>query len=88
MQQRSDSGATEEQQQSDSSGSDWIMIQVDRRRQQRFDLPCLSYCFVLLLFSSVFSFAAGILSVLQSREKYFGTNCTLTLRIPPLRTRE
>ena len=65
------------------------MSQVDWRQQQRFDLTFLICCLVLIFFSSSFFLSLHeILSVLQSREKYFGTNCTLTLRIYPLRTRE
>ena len=65
------------------------MSQVDWRRQERFDLPFLICCLVLILFSSgFFRSLYEILSVMQSREKYVGTNCTLTLRMYPLRTRE
>ena len=46
-------------------------------------------CLVLILSSyDFFRSLHEILSVLQSREKYFGTKCTLTLRIYPLRTSE
>ena len=84
--QRSNSGATAERYWCDSGA---MMSQVDWGRQQRFDLPFLICCLVLILFSSVFFRSLNeILSVLQSRKKYFVTNCTLTFRMYPLRTRE
>ena len=46
-------------------------------------LPCFN-----LVFFRFFCLLHEKPSVLQSREKYFGTNCTLTLRMYPLRTRE
>ena len=66
-----------------------MMSQVDWRRQQRFDVPFL-ICYLVLIFFSYRFFRSlhEILSVLQPREKYFGTNFALTLRMYPLRTRE
>ena len=65
------------------------MSQVDWRQQQRFDLPLfvLLPCFNIVFFR-FFHSLHEILSVLQSREKCFGTNCTLTLRMYPVRTKE
>ena len=44
-------------------------------------------CFNIVFFG-FFRSLHELLSVLQSREKYFGTNCTLTLSMYLLRTRE
>ena len=53
--------------------------------------PLYRCCLVLILFSSesfIFCSLKEILSVLQSCGWYFCTNCTLTLRMYPLRTGE
>ena len=65
------------------------MSQVDWRQQQRFDFTffVLRPCFNPVFFQFFCSLHEK-LSVLQTREKYFGTNCTLNLRMYPLRTRE